>query len=77
MAANLSELRSRGFRALVDALGWADAVRFLRQFEPGVGNYTEERDSILPDWDAGTLARKAVEVGSRKPCRTDDSCADR
>jgi hypothetical protein len=28
---NPSELRSRGFRALVDALGWANAVRFLRQ----------------------------------------------
>jgi hypothetical protein len=66
LAANPSELRARGFRALVDALGWADAVRFLRQLEPGIGNYTEERDTILPDWDARTLARKAVEVGSQK-----------
>jgi len=44
-----SELRERGFRALADALGWANAVRFLRQYDPGSGNYTEERASLLPD----------------------------
>jgi hypothetical protein len=59
LAANPSELRARGFKVLVDALGWANAVRFLRQFEPGMGNYTEERDAILPEWDAPTLVRKA------------------
>ena len=62
LAGNPTALRARGFKALVDALGWANAVRFLRQYEPGEGNYTEERDSILPDWDATTLARKASEV---------------
>ena len=52
---NPSELRSRGFRALVEALGWANAVRFLRQYDPGSGAYTEERRALLPDWDASTL----------------------
>jgi hypothetical protein len=65
LAANPTELRARGFKALVDALGWANAVRFLRQFEPGVGNYTEERDTILPDWDAQTLVRKAGEIAAK------------
>ena len=54
-----SELRSRGFRALVEALGWANAVRFLRQYDPGSGDYTEERRFLLPDWDASTLVQKA------------------
>jgi len=49
LIANQSELRERGFRALADALGWANAVRFLRQYDPGSGNYTEERASLLPD----------------------------
>ena len=62
LAAHPAELRARGFKALVDALGWANAVRFLRQYEPGIGNYTEERDAILPDWDAATLVRKAREA---------------
>jgi hypothetical protein len=64
LAANPSELRARGFKVLVDALGWANAVRFMRQFEPGMGNYTEERDAILPEWDAATLVRKANALAS-------------
>ena len=59
---NPSELRNRGFRALVDALGWANAVRFLRQYDPGSGDYTEERRTLLPDWDASILIQKAKEL---------------
>jgi hypothetical protein len=62
LGANPAELRARGFKALVNALGWVNAVRFLRQYEPGMGNYTKERDTILPDWDATTLVRKAREA---------------
>ena len=40
---NQSELRHLGFQALAEALGWVNAVRFLRQYDPGSGNYTEER----------------------------------
>ena len=56
---NQSELRHRGFQALTEALGWVNAVRFLRQYDPGSGNYTEERRTLLPDWDASTLVREA------------------
>ena len=56
---DLSELRNRGFRALTEALGWVNAVRFLRQYEPGSGNYTEERRTLLPEWDATTLVQQA------------------
>ena len=59
LAANAGELRARGFRALVDALGWSNAVRFLRLFEPGIGNYTAERDTMLPEWEAAVLVREA------------------
>jgi hypothetical protein len=38
-----TELRKRGFIALVDALGCVDAVRFLQQYAPGDGDYTQER----------------------------------
>jgi len=66
---NQSELRDRGFRALVEALGWANAVRFLGQYDPGSGNYTEERRTLLPDWDAATLIQKAKEL--QKPRESD------
>lgn len=58
------ELRQKGFKALVDALGWMNAVRFLQQYERGQGNYTKERDAILPSWDAETLVKKARELQS-------------
>jgi hypothetical protein len=56
---NQSELRRTGFAALATALGWANAVRFLRQYDPGSGNYTEERRTLLPDWDAQTLVEQS------------------
>ncbi|HVG08946.1 MAG TPA: hypothetical protein VNM67_14680 [Thermoanaerobaculia bacterium] len=65
---NQSELRHRGFQALTEALGWVNAVRFLRQYDPGSGNYTEERRTLLPDWDASTLVREARKLQEpRKP----------
>lgn len=55
------ELRQRGFEALVASLGWVNAVRFLQQYEVSPHDYTNERDRILPDWDAETLVRLARE----------------
>ena len=59
---NPTELRHAGFRALAEALGWVNAVRFIRQYDPGAGNYTDERQALLPDWDAATLVQKAREL---------------
>jgi hypothetical protein len=42
-----TELRRKGFQALVDTLGYADAIRFLRQYAPGQGDYTKERHQWL------------------------------
>jgi hypothetical protein len=64
--ADPNALRERGLKALVDALGWAGAVRFLRQLGPGTGNYARERDAFLPDWEAEVLVRKAEELASRR-----------
>jgi hypothetical protein len=47
MNGKLSTIREEGFRVLAKRLGTADTVNFLRQFEDGSGNYTEERDSVL------------------------------
>lgn len=56
------ELRRRGFDALVEALGWVNAVRFIQQYELPREDYTRQRDQILPDWDAATLVRKAKDA---------------
>ncbi|NES23604.1 MAG: hypothetical protein F6K41_32970 [Symploca sp. SIO3E6] len=41
------ELHRKGFKVLVDALGYVDAVKFIGQFDQGSGNYTEERHQWL------------------------------
>ncbi len=64
------DLRERGFAVLVESLGWTNAVRFMREFEHGRGDYVREREEILPDWDAATRARKATERGERRPRST-------
>jgi len=41
------ELNRLGYRALIDTLGFDGMIRFLRQFEPGQGDYTAERQQRL------------------------------
>jgi hypothetical protein len=51
------ELRAKGFEALVGALGWVNAVRFLQQYEKSSLDYTREPRHILPEWNAEELVR--------------------
>jgi hypothetical protein len=37
------ELNKKGFQALVNALGYEDAIRFLKLYDHGKGDYTNER----------------------------------
>lgn len=53
------ELQPQGFDALVAALGWASAVRFLQHYTTSRLDYTKERHQFLPDWEAETLVREA------------------
>lgn len=41
------EINRIGYRALIDALGFDGAIRFLRQFDPGEGDYTNQRHQWL------------------------------
>ena len=43
----LAELTSEAIRVLTREMGPADTIRFINQFMPGTGNYTEERDSLI------------------------------
>ncbi|WP_448573132.1 hypothetical protein [Trichothermofontia sp.] len=42
-----TEIRQRGYQALIDALGIANTLRFLQQLGVGYGNYTQERHQWL------------------------------
>ena len=43
----LIEINQQAIRLLYKELGVVDAVRFLRQFTQGYGNYTEEREAVF------------------------------
>jgi hypothetical protein len=60
-----AELRRRALEILVREMGYADAMRFMHLYELGQGDYTREREEMLPDWSAEELLRRADERGGR------------
>jgi len=49
MINDISVIREKGFKVLTKELGASGMAIFIRQFETGSGNYTEEREEILKD----------------------------
>jgi hypothetical protein len=47
MSKTQQEIIRQGYQALVDTLGVVDAIRFIRHFSPGQGDYTQERHEWL------------------------------
>ena len=43
----IAQIQNEGYEALVNALGPEDAIRFMRSFDPGIGDYTKERKKYL------------------------------
>ena len=42
-----ADLADRGMKALIQALGMVDAIRFIQLYRPGRGDYTRDRDALL------------------------------
>lgn len=45
----LSRIQHEGMQALINTLGSVDTIRFIKMFDPGYGDYTNERKNWLPD----------------------------
>ncbi|MCL2571566.1 MAG: hypothetical protein FWE11_04105 [Defluviitaleaceae bacterium] len=60
MANDLTIIRERGFNALKKELGSSGMAIFLRQFENGSGNYTEEREETLKDLTIDDIAASII-----------------
>ena len=43
----IARIQSKGYDALVNALGPEDAIRFIRSYDPGSGDYTQNGKNIL------------------------------
>ena len=64
-----AELRAAGMAALVRELGPAGALRFLREFDAGAGDYTADREQWLPTGNVEELA-EAIQKKRGKGART-------
>lgn len=53
-------LRQAGYTALIQSLGYADAIRFLVQLNPGAGDYLEWQDDIFGDASVDDLYEQAA-----------------
>ena len=52
-------IRESGFLALVQSLGYADALRFLAQLGAGQGDYLEWQDQVFGDVSVDELYDQA------------------
>jgi hypothetical protein len=52
----LNETKQAGIQALLKELGPVGMIKFLQQFETGIGDYSEERHTWLIDGGCSTEA---------------------
>ncbi len=62
---NPALVRKAGMSALQKELGTVGAVYFMRQFEVGSGNYTEEREQLLGDVPLDELIKSVRELDAK------------
>jgi hypothetical protein len=60
------QIRLEGWKALTERLGPAGAMRFMMQYDPGHGDYTNERQEIFADLDIEELLA-SVKRRDRRP----------
>jgi hypothetical protein len=58
-------LRQTGYMALIQSLGYADAIRFLLQLSPGEGDYLEWQERLFGDVSVDELYDQAQEQWQR------------
>lgn len=63
----LAEINRQAIRLLYRELGVVNAVRFLRQFTAGFGDYTQERELLFGQ---KTLEEIVGEIESQRPRET-------
>ena len=70
MIGNLNDIRNKGYSALVREHGAAGTVMFLRQFENGSGNYTEDRRAMLEGQSLDNIAERIMKRNARQVKQT-------
>jgi len=55
------EIRAEGWKALTERLGVSGAMRFLMEYDPGHGDYVEERRELFRDVTVEDVIARARE----------------
>jgi len=58
MLRTLRQINEEGWRALVEKLGYADALMYIMENEQGSGDYTEERKNMFKDKSLDEILRE-------------------
>lgn len=62
-------IRREGWRALTERLGVSGAIRFLMQYDPGDGDYTRERESLLSALTLDEAVRRMKKAAGQPPAK--------
>ena len=62
MGVALAEIKTKGWNALVKELGYSGATKFILLYEPGEGDYTEERKTLFKDIKIEEILKEIKEV---------------
>lgn len=58
----IAQIQSEGYDALVKALGPEDAARFIRSYDHGSGDYTEERKETFQKKPLKQIGKEILEL---------------
>ncbi len=59
------QIRVAGIEVLARELGATGLIRFLQMYEQGSGDYTQEREKILPQETAAQIAEKIQQLRNK------------
>jgi hypothetical protein len=60
------QIRMEGWKALTERLGAAGAMRFMMQYDPGLGDYLKERQDLFADFTIDALLDAVAERNRSK-----------
>lgn len=66
------ELQRKGFQVLVDSLGIADAIRFIKLYDNGSGDYTKERHQWLDQFSMNDIVNDLQKFNDQNSIEEED-----
>ena len=58
----IAHIQNEGYQARVNALGPEDAIRFVRSYDPGCGDYTKDRKKYLKNKTVKQIGEEILEL---------------